>query len=83
MQLEAFTGMVVPAETKFFMKSVSNREELYKSLNISVSLSGNYGFFAGDLVQALNKKTPSTKIVLLGLFKAIPVLASSCLKKLS
>lgn len=44
------------AETKFFIRSVSSRQELYRMLNVSLSLSGSYGFFSGDYSGSLEQE---------------------------
>ncbi|NUF24691.1 hypothetical protein HUN23_18215, partial [Acinetobacter oleivorans] len=45
-----------PASTQFYIKKISSRQELYRLLNVSLSASGNYGFFSGDYSGSLEQE---------------------------
>lgn len=45
-----------PAATQFFIKKVSSRQELYRLLNVSLSMSGSYGLFSADFSGSLEQE---------------------------
>lgn len=44
------------AATQFFLKKVTSRKELYRLLNVSLSLSGSYGLFSADFSGSLEQE---------------------------
>ncbi len=44
------------AATQFFLKKVTSRKEMYRLLNVSLSISGSYGFFSGDFSGSLEQE---------------------------
>lgn len=45
-----------PTATQFFIRKVSTRQELYRLLNVSLSMSGSYGLFSGDFSGSLEQE---------------------------
>ena len=45
-----------PAATQFGIRKVSSRQELYRILNVSLSISGSYGLFSGDFSGSLEQE---------------------------
>lgn len=45
-----------PSATEFFIKSVKSRRELYRMLNVSLSMSGSYGLFSADFKGSLEQE---------------------------
>lgn len=45
-----------PTATQFFIRKVSSRRELYRLLNVSLSMSGSYGLFSADFSGSLEQE---------------------------
>lgn len=45
-----------PTSTQFFIKKVNSRRDMYRLLNVSLSISGSYGLFSGDASASLEQE---------------------------